>query len=132
MSSFLEVMGELKAALDEHDKLVLGGTMMQRSHSKGEAEFSEAAVGGLLSRGSLIRSVVTTAENLPKGKCGTESLPHTPCGDNPQVEEADIRNRLPDPMEEVEENHTADRIDVEPRAPSPPSTIQGGGGIGGS
>ena len=42
-------------------------------------------------------------------------------------------NRLPDPMEEVEENHTADALEVsDPRAPSPPSTIQGGGGIGGS
>ena len=81
MSTFVEVMGELKAALDEHDRL----TQPDRA------------------------------------------------GDNPQLEDADLRNRLPDPMEEVEENHTADALEVsDPRAPSPPSTIQGGGGIGGS
>jgi len=42
---------------------------MKSSHQKGEAEFSEAAVGGLQSRGSLILGVVTQA-----GTCRSESV----------------------------------------------------------
>lgn len=49
----------------------------QEATKEGEAEFSEAQVGMLHSRGSLISGVVTGAENVPKAKLSTESFPHT-------------------------------------------------------
>ena len=78
------VMGELKEALDEHDRLTQppswGPALIQRRHKQGEAEFPMAAVG----KGS------------PKAKCGTRSLPHTHCFDDPRIQETDIRNGMPE------------------------------------
>ena len=115
MSSFLEVMGELKAALDEHDRLT------ERVQVDAEEVRDRLEIAAAAERDQKAGRRPFACESKPR------------CLDDPRIEEADIRNRLPDPMEEVEENHAADALEVsDPRAPSPPSTIQGGGGIGGS
>ena len=87
----LELMDELKAALDEHDRLTQGPSwghaLIQRCHKQGEAEFPMAAVG----KGS------------PKAKCGSRSLPHTHCFDDARIQETDIRNGMPE--EQGDERH---------------------------